>query len=223
MVVVRFVKATGSFGVTVQLNEKTYGAIELCELTDDVVGNVAGMARERNVFLARVIDSDKKGRLQLSSRATVVDPAMWALISPDGSSGLFKNADFKRQSNGNLRNKILKYGSKLAISRGDLVLGYVTGISKAGCFVQVGHGTTVRVGLNELHDSPSYDFRSQVPIGRIVVCRITQTLDDNTRFNGSFRRSLVVYGVHQISKNDLKPDLVTTAFVLALADGAAFA
>lgn len=60
---------------------------------------------------------------------------------------------------GNIRNKILKYGSKLSIQQGSLVIGYVTNISKAGCFVQVGHNTSVRVGLNELSDSANFDFR----------------------------------------------------------------
>ena len=34
-----------------------------------------------------------------------------------------------------MRNKILKFGAQAAVSQGDLVIGYVTNISKAGCFV----------------------------------------------------------------------------------------
>ena len=41
LVLVRFVKAVKGFGVTVQLDEKTFGVIELCELTDDITSNVA--------------------------------------------------------------------------------------------------------------------------------------------------------------------------------------
>ena len=54
--VVRFVKAVKGFGVTVQLNEKTFGMIELCELTDDITSNVAIECQKRGVFVARVID-----------------------------------------------------------------------------------------------------------------------------------------------------------------------
>ena len=87
---------------------------------------------------------------------------------------------------------------------GDLTLGYVTNISKAGCFIQVGHNTTMRAGLNELSDDADFDFVSQMPIGMVVVARITKTEADGTRFNCSLRRSLVVYGVHQVKRNELK-------------------
>ena len=60
---------------------------------------------------------------------------MYKLIKPDGSSAHFKTADAKRQANGNMRNAILKYGVKLVLNKGDIVLGYVTNISKAGCFI----------------------------------------------------------------------------------------
>jgi hypothetical protein len=46
----------------------------------------------------------------------VLDQEMWKLIKPDGSSALFKQADAKRQSNGNYRNAILKYGAKLVLN-----------------------------------------------------------------------------------------------------------
>ena len=41
LVIVRFVKSVKGFGVTVQLDEKTFGTIELCEITDDITSNVA--------------------------------------------------------------------------------------------------------------------------------------------------------------------------------------
>ncbi len=54
----------------------------------------------------------------------------------------------------------------MAVNQGDLFIGYVSNISKAGCFVNIGHNTTVRIGLNELDDSESFDFHTQMPIGR---------------------------------------------------------
>lgn len=51
-----------------------------------------------------------------------------------------------------MRNSILKFGAKVAIQQGDLALGYIVNIGKAGCFVQIGHNCTVRAGLNELSD-----------------------------------------------------------------------
>lgn len=63
LAVVRFVKAVKGYGVTVQLDQKTFGVIELCELTDDITQNVALEAQKQGVFIARVIDTDKKGRL----------------------------------------------------------------------------------------------------------------------------------------------------------------
>ena len=37
---VRFVKLIKGYGITVQLDQKTFGVIELCELTDDITQNV---------------------------------------------------------------------------------------------------------------------------------------------------------------------------------------
>jgi hypothetical protein len=83
----------------------------------------------------------------------------------------------------------------------------VTNISKAGCFVAIGHNTTVRIGLNELDDSEDFDFQRQMPIGRQVCGRITKVIDNggDLRFNATLRRSLVVFGVGQITKSQLKP------------------
>jgi predicted RNA-binding protein with RPS1 domain len=99
----------------VQLDEKTFGMIETCELTDEVASNTTKSFSDKGIFLARIIGTDKKGRFQLSSRESVLDEEMWALIKPDGSSAHFKTADSKRQANGNLRNAILKYGAKLVL------------------------------------------------------------------------------------------------------------
>jgi len=62
-VMVRFVKSVKSYGITVQLDAKTFGNIELCEITDKLEPNMLTEIKERGIFLARVIDTDKKGRL----------------------------------------------------------------------------------------------------------------------------------------------------------------
>jgi len=63
LVLVRFVKSVKSFGITVQLDAKTFGSIALCEITDEKEPNMLGIKQEKSLFLARIIDSDKKGRL----------------------------------------------------------------------------------------------------------------------------------------------------------------
>lgn len=93
LVIVRYVKYLQGYGITVQIDEKTFGMIELCELTDEVAANVARFTADRGVFLARIIGTDKKSRFQLSSRESVVDQEMWSLTKPDGASAHFKTAD----------------------------------------------------------------------------------------------------------------------------------
>jgi len=117
---------------------------------------------------------------------------------------------------------ILKFGASLSLSAGQLVVGYVTNLSRAGCFIQVGHNTSMRAGLNELSDSQDYDFVSQLPIGRVVIARITKCEADNTRFNCSLRRSLVVYGVHQVNRKELRTNSQVTALILAMSTEEAF-
>ena len=148
---------------------------------------------------------------------------MWRLMQPEGTSARFQAADERRQANANYRNKVLKYGVSLSLKQGDLVLGYVTGVSKAGCFLQVAHGVSMRAGLNELSDDSDYDFLSQMPLGRVVVARITRATENNTRFDCSLRKSLVVYGVHQVAKSDLKTGAKLSCLILAKStDGVAF-
>ena len=68
----------------------------------------------------------------LSSRESVIEN--WNAIV-GGSTVAFQQFDSKNQKQGNLRNKIIKFGPKLAVSQNDLFTGYVTNISKAGCFI----------------------------------------------------------------------------------------
>ena len=139
----------------------------------------------------------------LSSRESVVDENKWKLLCPAGKSIHFQKFDEKLQKQGNQRNKILKYGSNVALHEGDLALGYVTNIGKSGCFVQIGHNCTVRSALNELSDQTSFNFIEQMPIGRLVLGRIT-SVDDKTgtkRFNFSIRKTLVVYGSNAFDRS----------------------
>lgn len=94
----------------------------------------------------------------------------------------------------------------------------MTNISKAGCFIQIGHNCSVRVGLNELDDAETFDFQKQMPIGRQVAGRITKCMDlgEDMRFNATCRKSLVLYGVGLLNRNQLKVGDKHTAFVLAV-------
>jgi len=71
----------------------------------------------------------------------------------------------------------LKFGPDVALKQGDLCIGYINNIGKSGCFVQIGQNCTVRAGLNELSDNSSYDFAEQMPVGRMVLCRIYKVDD----------------------------------------------
>ena len=110
---VRFVKSNPGYGISVQLSEQTFGAIEVCELSDDITHSLVQQLRQKKVFLARVIDTDKKGRLMLSARESLVES--WEVVYT-GATAVFQKFDEKNQSQGNLRNKIVKFGPKLAVS-----------------------------------------------------------------------------------------------------------
>lgn len=111
----------------------------------------------------------------------------------------------------------------MAVNQGDLVVGYVTNISKAGCFIQIGHNTTVRAALNELSDEPNFDFHKLMAVGMLVVGRITKK-EDGPRFSLSLRKSLVIYGVGQITRSKLEVEQEHSVVVLAMAaDAVCFA
>lgn len=89
LLVVRFVKAKHGFGITVQCSEKIFGSIAMCEITDEITQNVCFEAQKWGIFLARVIDHDKNGRVLLSSRESILDDKVWALVQPAGPTGKF--------------------------------------------------------------------------------------------------------------------------------------
>lgn len=91
--------------------------------------------------------------------------------------------------------------------------------------MQIGHSTTVRIGLNELDDSETYNFKEQMVIGRMVCGRITKTMGEgeDIRFNASLRKSIVIHGVGLITRNQLKPGQSVQAFILATSADFAFA
>lgn len=64
-----------------------------------------------------------------------------------------------------------------------------------------------------------------MPIGRLIVGRITKCIDlgEEMRYNASTRKSLVLYGVHQVNRNSLKIDDVYSSYVLAVSNEAIFA
>ena len=178
LVVARLVKGVNGKGITVQTAPNQFGFIEMAEITDDLVGSVIDTLSElQPLFPARVIGLDKNQKTVLSSRDSVVDPKSWEVIGPSGKSGQFQKFDEKYQLTGNMRNKILKYGAEVALHEGDLCVGYITNIGKSGCFVQIGHNCTVRAGLNELSDLLNFDFTDQMPLGRMVLCRIYKVDD----------------------------------------------
>lgn len=85
-------------GITVQINSQTYGFIEMCEVTDELQGNVFQFLAQKVIFPARVIGFDKNGKIQLSSRESVVDGDKWKNTKPDGPSIRFQDQDAPLQA-----------------------------------------------------------------------------------------------------------------------------
>lgn len=226
LVTVRYVNSVKGKGMTVQIDSKTYGFLEMSEVTDQFVGNVFSYVQKKNVFVARIIDTDKNGKLQVSSRESIIDDSLWKQIRPEGTTVKFQEQDAQNSKNANQRNRILKFGPNVALQRGDVAVGYVANVSKAGCFVQIGHNCVVRAGLNTLSDSKAFNFDKEMPQGRLVVGRITGVKDQpngDKRFDFSLRKSLVVHGVGVIERSKLEVDLEVEAIVMAVAEGKAFA
>lgn len=69
--------------------------IGLCEITDEVTANMQMQWAEKMLFVARVIDLDAKNNIYASSRESITDEKMWKLVSPQGKSVNFQQADEK--------------------------------------------------------------------------------------------------------------------------------
>lgn len=83
----------------------------------------------------------------------------------------------------------------------------------------------MRAALNELSDTPDFNFTEQMPLGRVVMGRITTCEEkegQDKRFNMTLRRSVVIHGCNAIDKNSLKEGQQVEAIVLAVAEGKQF-
>lgn len=82
-------------------------------------------------------------------------------------------------------------------------MGYVSNISKAGCFVKIGHATVGRAALQELSDEVDYDYLQRLSIGMPVLGRIIKIEEAQNdaeappRFSVSLRESIVKYGLQE--------------------------
>jgi len=86
LVTARYVGIVKGRGVTVQVGESTFGFVEICEITDEISGNVFKHLQKKMVFTARVIDHDRNGKMQFSTRESVVDQESWASIKPEATT-----------------------------------------------------------------------------------------------------------------------------------------
>ena len=73
--------------------------------------------------------------------------------------------------------------------------------------------------------SETFNFKELMVIGRMVCGRITKTMGEgeDIRFNASLRKSIVVYGVGLVTRNQLKIGQSVQALVLATSADFAFA
>jgi ribosomal protein S1 len=106
-----------------------------------------------------------------------------------------------------------------------LAIGYIVNIGKSGCFVQIGHNTVIRAGLNELSDDANFNFNHEMPIGSIVfgrVYRIDTQPNGEKKFHFSTRQSIVVYGALAVERKSLQVGQQVESIVMAVADGKVF-
>ncbi|KAJ3344950.1 Protein RRP5, partial [Kappamyces sp. JEL0680] len=64
---------------------------------------------------------------------------------------------------------------------GQIVQGYITNISEAGCLVNLFHNATARVKLTELSDDSDVDWKAEFKIGKLVVGVIMNIFRQNNR------------------------------------------
>ena len=78
--------------------------------------------------------------------------------------------------------------------------------------------------MNELSDSSSFNLEQEMPVGRLVLGRISKVDETNgqKRFHFSTRQSLVVFGVGCVDRAKLAVDDEVEAIIMAVADGKAF-
>lgn len=79
----------------------------------------------------------------------------------------------------------------------------------------------MRAGLNELSDTPSFNFTEQMPVGRMVLARVYKVDDvqGKKRFNITLRKSLVVYGTSVVARDSLAEGTQVECIVIAVIEG----
>lgn len=207
-------------GVRVQYGRDAFGFVDIMELYDEFYAYPLKKIEEKlNTFiLGRIIafsvaedENAKQGNeIFLTLRESVLNPANWKAIAPEGSTLQFKKKLGYQEENGDLRSRIYKLGLT-SIKPNQVFVGYVTQTNDKGCFVKLTFNVSGRASHKELSDVNLLNPSSTFFENKLVIARILAIREDG-KIDITLRENPVKYG-YLVDDSVLKPGLIVRAVV----------
>jgi len=125
---------------------------------------------KKEVESAELLNSNQATlEINVSLRESLQNEKNWQILSSKGTTLQYKKAFGLHESNGDLRNRILKLGPA-SLKEGMICCGYVDHTNDSGCYVNLGYRIIGRASPGELADftikNPSlYYFTNRLVIG----------------------------------------------------------
>ena len=208
LIICRYITSKEGCGVSVQINEKQGGIIDITEISDEFGAKPFDELKKKGVFTARVLEIIKETKIILTARKSLLDEKIWKAITIDNTYK-FQQYDYINEK-ADLRTKIIKFGTEW-LQPGMIGLGYISNINDKGCFIKVSYKLTVRASLRELTDVEIVNPVAIYKQNDLVLFRVIsivesqkgQELYKQKYVNVSLRESIVKFGFG-VALKDLK-------------------
>ena len=201
----RILKAIDGRGLIIDLNisKEIETFVDICEITDFLHYNPLEYYKKGQIVKCRILSKDNNSNRYFASlRNSIIDNEDYDIIM-NGSTTKFLQR-FSSFNSCDLRNKIMKFGSKDSIELNTIAVGYITSSNEKGLFIKLANNVIVRASLRELTDEISISKPYLLfNVNNICICRVISIYDKNNdwKVNVSLRESVIKYGLILSAKN----------------------
>ena len=201
----RILKAIDGRGLIIDLNisKEIETFVDICEITDFLHYNPLEYYKKGQIVKCRILSKDNNSNRYFASlRNSIIDNEDYDIIM-NGSTTKFLQR-FSSFNSCDLRNKIMKFGSKDSIELNTIAIGYITSSNEKGLFIKLANNVIVRASLRELTDEISISKPYLLfNVNNICICRVISIYEKNNdwKVNVSLRESVIKFGLLLSAKN----------------------
>lgn len=194
--------------IGLQLDSGKYGRVCITDVSDrehwrDAIDStLEGGLLEPGTYVHAVVLSNSKKHIGLSMRPSLI--ASVSSVAPDQHARAAKIVTNYRKAQ-----------TVSQFSEGQIIKGYVVGVSKRGCFIRITSRVMGRCMLKNLSDGFVHDVQKQFPVGKVVAGRISSVNAERSQLGLNLRPSVVAAApsIAKYSLQTLQQGMILNGFV----------